>query len=310
MRIRPVARALSICISAALLAACARSAAVNTVPPLNAESRTLPQHKTFYYVDGEQWFTVPAGVRKLTVIAVGARGGGYGDNGALGGRVWARIPVTPGQRLAVFVGGPGSRPKGGFNGGGSGSGEASCCKGYGGGGASDVRARGDLLRDRVVVAGGGGGEESLGYPSYGGLGGKGGGSIAGAGENGYTGGSWAGGYGGHGGRQDHGGAGGRGGGYSGSGSYYGGEAGGDGTLGRGGYGGKGGGGESYAGGNGGGGGGGYYGGGGGGGGGGYGGGPGGGGGGGSSYIESSAYAFHSWRGWKIKRAGGLIVFDW
>jgi hypothetical protein len=280
------------------------------MPPMNAASKSLPYHKTYSYAGKEQWFTVPAGMKKLTVIAVGARGGGISDAQAFGGRIWAIVPVTPGEKLAVFVGGQGSRAHGGFNGGGVGATGPSCCQGYGGGGASDVRQAGDRLQDRIVVAGGAGGEEAFGDPSYGGIGGKGGGSVGEAGSDGYVGGSWAGGFGGAGGSQRAGGDGGRGGGYSSSGSYYGGDPGGEGSLGLGGTGGDGGGGQSYVGGGGGGGGGGYYGGGGGGGGGGYGGGPGGGGGGGSSFIESSAYAYHSWQGWKIKTANGLIVFDW
>src|SRR5579871_900366 len=103
----------------------------------------LSYHQTFHYKAKEQSFQVPAGVTRITIDAVGARGGGDTDYDgrdlqALGGRVWAIIPVTPGETLAVFVGGPGSQPAGGFNGGGHGGGVVSCCRGYGGGGASDV----------------------------------------------------------------------------------------------------------------------------------------------------------------------------
>jgi hypothetical protein len=293
-----------------MLASCGNQSA-NTAPPLNGTAESLPHRKTFYYAGARQLFTVPSGVTKLKVTLVGARGGGDPnyegrDIRAFGGRVRAIIPVTPGEKLAVFVGGQGSEPNGGFNGGGTGPGEPSCCEGYGGGGASDIRQGGDTLKDRILVAGGGGGEEAFGFPEYGGLGGKGGGIDGGAGTNGYTSGSSHGGYGGGGGMQSGGGAGGAGGGYSGS---YGG-AGSAGSLGAGGGGGQGGGGTSYVGGGGGGGGGGYYGGGGGGGGGGYIGGPGGGGGGGSAYIESSAYSGRTWEGWKIHYANGLVVFDW
>jgi hypothetical protein len=293
---------LSTSVAAALLAGCSVQGA-GTAPSVSDADKSQSHHETYYYTGSEQYFTVPAGVEKLTVIVVGARGGAFED-AAFGGRVWAIIPVTPGENLAVFVGGEGSRPSGGFNGGGDGTGEG-CCAGYGGGGASDVRASGDALQDRIVVAGGGGGAEGSGYPSEGGVGGKGG-----AGSDGYnTTGHGSGGYGGGGGTQKSGGDGGAGGGYSGS--YYDGKSGSDGSLGLGGDGGAPGvAGFSYAGDGGGGGGGGYYGGGGGGGGGAYGGGAGGGGGGGSSYIEPSAYAYHSWQGWKIKTANGLVVFDW
>jgi hypothetical protein len=83
--------ALSICAAAALLASCGAQT-VSTVPTANDAGKSGPHSKTFYYTGAEQRFIVPAGVEKLTVIAVGARGGGYSDNQALGGRVWAIIP--------------------------------------------------------------------------------------------------------------------------------------------------------------------------------------------------------------------------
>jgi hypothetical protein len=72
----------------------------------------------------EQSFKVPAGVTQVTIAAGGASGaagfgyyyGSYAAPGGLGGRVKATIPVTPKERLAIFVGGSGS--DGGFNGGG------------------------------------------------------------------------------------------------------------------------------------------------------------------------------------------------
>lgn len=184
------ASAIAILAANGLLSACGGQS-VTTMPTVNGADKSLPYHKTFYYTGGRQLFRVPPGVRKLTVIAVGARGGGYQDNLALGGRVWAIIPVTPGEKLAVLVGGEGSQPRGGFNGGGSGASEPFCCRGYGGGGASDVRRGGYGLQNRILVAGGGGGEESAGFPSFGGTGGKGGGSVGGSGGDGYVGGSWA-----------------------------------------------------------------------------------------------------------------------
>ena len=307
--------ALCICAAAVMLSGCGGNAGSGgATPPVNGAGEKLPFHKTFNYRGAEQKFTVPAGVKKITVIAVGARGGGdddYEDRDiqAFGGRVFAIIPVAPGEKLAVFVGGQGSLPSGGFNGGGTGAGEPSCCEGYGGGGASDIRQGGETLKDRILVVGGGGGNESFGWPEYGGLGGKGGGSVGGAGTDGFTGGSYIGGYGGGGGTQLAGGGGGPGG--AGTGGSSAGEPGSPGSLAVGGSGGLAGGQSDYVGGGGGGGGGGYYGGGGGGGGGGFFGGPGGGGGGGSSYIEPSAYAYRSWQGWKkIHTANGLVVLSW
>lgn len=120
-----------------------------------------------------QTFTVPDGVCRVTVDALGAQGGrggsgqfpaGPGGEAGLGGRVAATIAVTPGEVLTVRVGGAGldgsledpspSSGFGGFNGGGAGG---DISGGGGGGGASDVRQGGDDLADRVVVAGGGGG---------------------------------------------------------------------------------------------------------------------------------------------------------
>jgi hypothetical protein len=296
------------CVAVVMLAGCGANAGSGAMLPVNGAGKSLPYHKTFYYTGGRQLFKVPDGVTKLTVIAVGARGDAetsYGEPQALGGRVWATIPVRSGETLAVFVGGAGTAPSGGFNGGGNGGMTPDCytpCYGFGGGGASDVRADGMALSDRILVAGGGGGQ---GGSAWGGYGGKGGGSIGEAGSPGI----YAGGGGGGGGTQYSGGAGGN----AGQGSYGTGRPGSPGSLGQGGDGGAGGSGYGASGAatGGGGAGGGYYGGGGAGGAGGYYySGSGGGGGGGSSYIEPSAYAYRSWQGWRLKTANGLVVFDW
>jgi hypothetical protein len=279
-----------------------------------ATSPATSHDRTFTFTGTLQSFRVPLSVTKITVIAVGAQGGELkaGSGGGLPGRITATIPVSPGQKLAVFVGGQPSGVRGGFNGGADGGANRHGYNdGFGGGGASDVRENGDRLGNRIIVAGGGGG---AGYGSSGyyyGDGGKGGGDIAGAGDPG-GGASGLGGRGGEGGTQDAGGAGGSGG--SGP-SERNGRPGAYGTIGRGGAGGTGCD-KGYFcksfGGGGGGGGGGYYGGGGGGGGAGnvsygY---LGGGGGGGSSYITPSAIAFHSWKGWRLKQPNGLVVISW
>ena len=109
----------------------------------------------FASTGAEQTFTVPAGVTQVSVTAVGGSGGGF-FNQAAGAVVQTDLTVTPGDVLYVEVGGN----DGGFNGPGAG-GSGSCCNGWGGGGASDVRtsARADSgsLASRLVVAGGGGG---------------------------------------------------------------------------------------------------------------------------------------------------------
>lgn len=309
---------IAISIGAALLfAGCGGSP-----PPIGAPNSTslaiysanrLPYDKTFYYNGSKQMFKVPARVTEITIVARGAAGGhGFGGIAAAarGGRVFAIIPVTPGEKLAIFVGGKGDT--GGYNGGGPGgsSGDCHCTAEFAGGGASDVRQGGDALTDRVAVAAGGGGAGGFsdGYKNSQLAGGPGGGLIGGAG-GGYP--SGHAGSGGGGGTQSAGGSGGSGG------SFYGysGEPGVSGALGVGGAGGAGSE-SSYSGGaGGGGGGGGYYGGGGGGAGGGYfmsycyec---QGGGGGGGSSYIEPSAKRAKTWSHWKNATADGLVVFSW
>ena len=296
--------ALSTCVAAVMLSGCGGNAGnSSTTPPVNVASEGFPFHKTFKYTGGEQMFTVPGGVKKLKVIAVGAQGGG--NIPGYGGRVHALIPVTPGEKLAIFVGGQGTLPSGGFNGGGSSGASYGRFPGYGGGGATDIREGGSGLADRIVVVGGGGGQGSGDGPKDG-SGGKGGGSIGGTGGVGAGYYSLAG-SGGTGGTQDQGGFGGAGG----PGQVCGGSPGDAGSLGQGGDGAEG----CYLCGFGGGGGGGYYGGGGGGGGSNDGSssatGGGGGGGGGSSYIEPSAYAYRSWQGWKkIHTANGLVVISW
>lgn len=267
----------------------------------SAAPAVLTGSKTFHFTGGEQIFKVPKGVRFVTISATGAQGGGR--FGGYPGRVRAKLPVIPGETLAVFVGGTASHR--GFNGGGPGT-DGSCkhhCHGRGGGGASDVREGGDSLENRIVVAGGGGGtggyEWSYGRGSANGTGGVGGGETAGqGGMNGLGGG------GGGGGTQQSGGAGG-----AGCARHNDGQ-GADGTLGDGGMGGY------QQGTGGGGGGGGYY---GGGGGGsaeygctsscdsGY--AEGGGGGGGSSYIEPSGTILHNYQGYAWT-GNGIVVVQW
>jgi hypothetical protein len=145
---------------------------------------SFPYHRTFNYTGGGQTFKVPAGARQLKVIALGAHGAGFPK--VRGGRVSAVIPVTPGEVLAVFVGGDASRASGGFNGGADGGeGYEDGHAGFGAGGASDAREHGVSLGDRIVVVGGGGGQGGgQGRSAKGGAGGKGGDETGGAGGTG------------------------------------------------------------------------------------------------------------------------------
>src|SRR5262245_28848046 len=176
-----------------------------------------PVSQEFEFTGAAQEYVVPAGVCSLTVDAFGAQGGdgSFGTDdagiGGEGGRATATIPVTPGETLAVYVGGQGEAgpevieqsvaladepqsdgdvgaqafllaAQGGFNGGGDSlwpfEYEENGSPGGGGGGASDVRQGGSALEQRVVVAGGGGGgggeAEDEGEPGDGNGGGGGG----------------------------------------------------------------------------------------------------------------------------------------
>ncbi|MGC2406420.1 MAG: hypothetical protein WA431_08430 [Candidatus Cybelea sp.] len=148
MRISDFSRyVLAVYATVPMLTACGGGAGSSAMPAVSGAANSLPYHKTFSYTGQRQTFTVPADVNWLTVVALGARGAG--TDGANGGRVFAVIPVTPGERLAVFVGGEGSGMSGGFNGGGNARGSAyECyCPGYGGGGASDIQ-----LYSRVAIS--------------------------------------------------------------------------------------------------------------------------------------------------------------
>ncbi|WP_460867320.1 OmpL47-type beta-barrel domain-containing protein [Rhodococcus aerolatus] len=122
---------------------------------------------TYRSTGSEQTFPVPAGVRSVTVTAVGAPGamdgrGVFGPGGK-GASVTATLAVTPADTLFVEVGGTPSRGQycfgsclGGYNGGGT------TGSGGGGGGASDVRTvaadqPASLASRQLVAAGGGGG---------------------------------------------------------------------------------------------------------------------------------------------------------
>lgn len=125
--------------------------------------------QTFTYTGGPQTWVVPACVSTVTVTVAGAKGGG--TNGGNGAVVTGTLSVTPGQILQINVGGSGTCPTAGWNGGGtgqpSGIGYPSC----GGGGASDIRTAPYGLNNRIIVAGGGGGNGGGPTSGAGGVGG-------------------------------------------------------------------------------------------------------------------------------------------
>lgn len=135
--------------------------------------------RTYIYTGATQTFTVPNGVRNLSFVAAGARGGLATSSvdvqhHSAGAIISGVLPVSGGQALNINVGGAGIGVKGGWNGGGDGSIQTYSGplltasqlrdpsstvpgKGAGGGGATDIRIGGTGLNNRVLVAGGGGG---------------------------------------------------------------------------------------------------------------------------------------------------------
>ena len=150
---------------------------------------------TFTYSGDYYSWTVPAGVTSITVDAYGAQGGksNFVSPGSHvpgnGGRVQATLTSTPGESLAIYVGGQGSTAtrttnaeSAGWNGGGKGGfGNGSGYYGAGGGGATDIRTTVGSLATRILVAGGGGGAACNGCTSSYDNGGPGGGLTGGAG---------------------------------------------------------------------------------------------------------------------------------
>ena len=112
-----------------------------------------PKVFDFAFTGGEQIYTVPAWATSLDVTLDGAQGGtDFATSMNYGGRVTAKLSVSPGEQLSLFVGGQPSDTSGGFNGGGAGENS-----GRGGGGATDIRRGGNTLAHRILVAAGGGG---------------------------------------------------------------------------------------------------------------------------------------------------------
>ena len=107
---------------------------------------------------GVQSFTVPLdGI--YTIQLWGAQGGGTDEYpGGKGAYTSGEIYLEKGERLYVYVGGEGTKPTGGYNGGGAGY-----SSGYGGGGATDIRTvkgewnNAESLASRIMVAAGGSG---------------------------------------------------------------------------------------------------------------------------------------------------------
>ena len=170
------------------------ASAVSANPTPNCSAGTTCTITFTYSGDYYSW-TVPAGVTSITVDAYGAQGGksNYVSPGTHvpgnGGRVQATLTSTPGESLAVYVGGQGSTAttttnveSAGWNGGGKGGfGNGGGFYGAGGGGATDIRTTVGSLASRILVAGGGGGAACNGCNNSNDNGGPGGGLTGGAG---------------------------------------------------------------------------------------------------------------------------------
>ncbi len=165
--------ALSVCAAATILAGCGGSSmpVSHQLPDTSQIARaqgaswrsaapdaSCQGRQSFNFTGHAQNFKVPTCVTSVYVDAMGAAGEGATASGGDGGEVSATVPVTPGEKLVVMVGGAGSVTRGGFNGGATGGKNGRGKElGGGGGGASDVREGGNALTNRIIVAGGGGG---------------------------------------------------------------------------------------------------------------------------------------------------------
>src|SRR3954447_2751172 len=200
-------------LSAAAVAAIAATLALGGFTPVPGAAAETPPLQ-FSYTGATQTYQVPTdgSVCFVSISAAGANGGdaAFTDGdvvapGGAGGSVTAVFAVTPGDTLALDVGGRGSDggqtpsgATGGFGGGAiGGSGTPSEGEidvqggGAGGGGATTIR---NDAGDVILVAGGGGGAGTLVNPGgTGGAGGQGGGAGSGIGGTGSSGGGGGGG---------------------------------------------------------------------------------------------------------------------
>ncbi len=118
---------------------------------------------TFDYTGAQQTWTVPTGVTSIKVRVSGAQGGGNAAANGKGGLVTATLSVTPGQVLAIVVGGQPTSNVSVYGYGGSGGVVTSNTgrNGYAGGGLSGIFLTSVSFANALAVAGGGGGTNGL-----------------------------------------------------------------------------------------------------------------------------------------------------
>lgn len=161
-----------------------------TVVATDLTRAAAAQASVTFTAPGEHAYTVPDGVTRVDVVAVGGEGARSAvRRGGRAGRIVGTLDVTPGQTLYAEIGTSASGTTPGANGGGGAGGSTDECAIIpgAGGGATDVRTvpLGQPGSDdsRILVAGGGGGAGTLGSSggspeqTYGGHRGRGGGST-------------------------------------------------------------------------------------------------------------------------------------
>jgi hypothetical protein len=175
-------------VSVALVAGSLVAGAAGEVATAAPTTVAAPTTTVTFTSAGEHAWTVPDGVTRVDVVAVGGEGAAAGRHGGRAAQIRGTLDVTPGQTLYAEVGSSASGTHPGANGGGAAGGPGCPSAPGAGGGASDVRtiALGQAGSDesRVLVAGGGGGGSTVGtsggnsddYHLYGGHRGLGGGS--------------------------------------------------------------------------------------------------------------------------------------
>jgi hypothetical protein len=72
---------LSSGVAAVMLAGCGESQPPIGAPGTNGIEQVLSHHLTFHYTGNEQSFKAPGGVKWITIVALGAAGGGLGGRG-------------------------------------------------------------------------------------------------------------------------------------------------------------------------------------------------------------------------------------